>query len=345
MATTTTSTPAATDQHLESNNVTTSLSPDTADTTSPGRSDSNHPVVYQTGREIRLACRAGAHNNPTAGHAAGHLQANLIVLPARFAGDFRRLCARNPVACPLLAESARPGDWAGVRSCVPDVLPDHAFVGGEGDFDVRTDLPAYNIYRQGKLIESHVPSLKPHWNAEGEDHIAFLIGCSFSFESALCAAGLPPAHTTARKNVPMYRTTLPLHPAGVFTGANHVVSMRPYPLVDVQRVREITASFGATHGEPIAWGWEAVGRLGIRDIDSPDWGDAAVSRKGKGGGLLGQMSWGSEEEVPVFWGCGVTPQEAVMRAGKEIEGVVMGHAPGHMLVLDAKDEDLCRGST
>lgn len=42
----------------------------------------------------------------------------------------------------------------------------------------------------------------------------------------------------------------------------------------------------------------------------------------------------------MFWGCGVTPQEAVMRAN--IQGTVLGHAPGHMILLDCQDQDILK---
>lgn len=120
----------------------------------------------------------------------------------------------------------------------------------------------------------------------------------------------------------MYATTRALNPAGVFTDATYVVSMRPYRAQDVERVRAVTRRFVGSHGEPIAWGWGAVGELGIRDLGEPEWGDRVEVREG---------------EVPVFWGCGVTPQVAVMRAGGKIEGAVMAHMPGHMLVLDVEE--------
>jgi uncharacterized protein YcsI (UPF0317 family) len=130
----------------------------------------------------------------------------------------------------------------------------------------------------------------------------------------------------------MYRTNIPLCPAGVFTGATYVVSMRPYKKTEIETVRDVTRPYVATHGEPIAWGWDAVERLGIKDINVPEWGDATLTLDGR------PLIEGDGEVVPVFWGCGVTPQEAVMRAN--LKGMVMGHAPGHMLVLDLKEEDL-----
>lgn len=84
----------------------------------------------------------------------------------------------------------------------------------------------------------------------------------------------------------MYRTNLPLLPAGIFTSATCIVSMRPYKAEDVERVRSVTRRYLATHGEPVAWGWEGMKRLGIEDIQKPDFGEAPVVR---------------EDEVPVFW--------------------------------------------
>lgn len=121
------------------------------------------------------------------------------------------------------------------------------------------------------------------------------------------------------------RLTNPIHP--VFTNSTYVVSMRPYKTSDIERVRAITRPYSLCHGEPIAWGWDALETLGIEDLEITQWGDAP--------GLIP-----GGELVPVFWGCGVTPQEAVMRAGEKIEGVVMGHEPGHMIVLDARDWDI-----
>ena len=291
------------------------------------------PTTPSTAHTLRRACRTGTHTTVTAGHAPGHLQANLLVLPSRYANDFRLLCARNPVPCPLIAESVSPGRFDRLKSCIPG-LSDSQLV-GDGDFDIRTDLPGYNIYASGHLTESRVPDIRAEWS---EDHVAFLIGCSFSFESDLAAAGLTPAHVLQGMNCPMYRTSIPLCPAGVFRGGTYVVSMRFYPSSQIERVRDITRRFTATHGEPIDWGWEAVGRLGIGDLERPDWGDTPLSSSdgddGKGGGSEG------EGEVPVLWGCGVTPQEAVMRAGGALEGVVMAHSPGRMLVLDARDGDV-----
>jgi uncharacterized protein YcsI (UPF0317 family) len=280
-----------------------------------------------TGAEVRKASRNGSHTTSTSGLAKTYIQANLIILPSRYASNFRLLCARNPVPCPLIAESEAVGKWDAVKSWI---------TGLEGNdvlsaFDIRQDVPKYMVYKDSKLTKSHCADIVEEWT---EDHVAFLIGCSYSFESALTEAGLPPRYTTTDQIVPMYRTNVPLCPAGVFTGGTYIVSMRPYKRSEIENVRDITRAFSVTHGEPIAWGWDAVERLGIKDIDTPDWGSAPAFTDGsRFGGFQGD-----EENVPVFWGCGVTPQEAVMKAG--LEGTIMGHAPGHMLVLDCRDWDI-----
>ncbi|KAJ5563136.1 hypothetical protein N7535_002419 [Penicillium sp. DV-2018c] len=267
--------------------------------------------IATTAQEARLRCRHNQLTN-TAGIAPGYLQANLLVLPVRYASDFHDLCLRNPVPCPLLGITAVTGNPKAIRpaKCIQSE-----------DFDIRTDFPKYRIYSEGKYVETRQDLLDVWTN----DHVGFLIGCSFSFEDALTAAGLPPRHQKTRTIVPMYRSTIPLLPAGIFTGGCCIVSMRPYRPDQIERVREITRAYLSTHGEPVAWGWEAAKQLGIDNVGKPDFGEPQQFEEG---------------EVPVFWACGVTPQIAVEAAGKCIEGLVFSHEPGHMLVTDWTAEDL-----
>jgi uncharacterized protein YcsI (UPF0317 family) len=253
----------------------------------------------KTGREVRLAARSNAYTSHTSGLAPTYIQANLIVLPSQYADDFRQFCLRNPVPCPLLAESSI-GNPHKLKSYLPGITDDDI----AKDLDITRDAPRYMVYRDGKLVQFEILNIAKYWT---EDHVGFLIGCSYSFETALTLAGLPPAHTVLQRNVPMYRTKIPLCPSGIFTGGTYVVSMRPYRSSDVERVRSITRPFLMTHGKPIAWGWKAVEELGIVDINKPEWGDAPL--------LEGDRPMMEEEDfVPVFWGCGVTPQNAVMSA-------------------------------
>ncbi|OQU97113.1 hypothetical protein CLAIMM_03102 [Cladophialophora immunda] len=295
----------------------------------PGLYEKTEPSTQETGENIRLAARAGAYDKQTSGAAPNYVQANLIALPSRFAADFRLLCQRNPVPCPLLAESKDAGRWDELKSWLPGLAGKDI----ANDLDLRRDFPKYMVYEDGVLAKSHCGDVGAVWT---DDHVGFLIGCSFSFEAALAAEGLVPSHVARGRNVPMYRTSLPLCPAGVFSQCTYVVSMRPYRRNEIQKVRDITRTYVATHGEPIDWGWDAATRLGIRDIGEPEFGDSPILHDGSP--LVQSIGAGSEEFVPVFWGCGVTPQEAVRQAS--LKGSVIGHAPGHMIVLDIRDSDM-----
>jgi uncharacterized protein YcsI (UPF0317 family) len=61
-----------------------------------------------TPKEIRSLIRNGKWDKPTAGLAMGYAQANLVVLPDKYAFDFLLFCQRNPKPCPLL-EVLEPG--------------------------------------------------------------------------------------------------------------------------------------------------------------------------------------------------------------------------------------------
>ncbi|OQD67169.1 hypothetical protein PENDEC_c043G00707 [Penicillium decumbens] len=259
----------------------------------------------------RVLCRQNSLTN-TAGIAPGYLQANLLVLPAKYAQDFHDLCLRNPVSCPLLGISTSPGDPHTVKpaGCIRSA-----------DFDLRTDFPKYRVYKKGKYLDSR-RDLLDLWTS---DHVGFLIGCSFSFEDALTAAGLQPRHQKTGSIVAMYRSNIPLLPTGIFTGAHCIVSMRPYKPDQIDLVREVTRPYLSTHGEPVAWGWNGAKQLGIVNIGQPDFGEPQLFEEG---------------EVPVFWACGVTPQMAVESAGHLIDGLVFAHEPGHMLVTDWTTQDL-----
>lgn len=268
------------------------------------------PTELRTGHEARLAARRNVYTSSTSGLAPTYIQANLIVLPSQYADDFRQLCLRNPVPCPLLAETPI-GNRHKLKSCLPGIDGDAI----AKDLDITRDAPRYTVYRRGKLVQFEIPDIAEHWT---DDHVAFLIGCSYSFETALTLAGLPPAHQVLQRNVPMYRTNIRLCPSGVFTGGTYVVSMRPYRASDIERVRDITRPFLATHGEPIAWGWKAVKELGIIDINKPEWGEAPLMDE--------------NDFVPVFWGCGVTPQNVVMSADLG-DNVIMGHGKKKLAML------------
>ncbi|TWP32802.1 putative hydro-lyase [Leekyejoonella antrihumi] len=247
-----------------------------------------------TPHEARARFRDGL-KVPTAGWCSGWTQANLIAVPRDLAYDMLLFAQRNPAPCPVL-DATEPGETSSAIF----------------DGDLRTDLPGYCVYERGQLV-AEVDSVRDYWR---DDLVAFLVGCSFTFEDALLEAGVPVRHIEAGTNVPMYRTSRPCRPAGRISGPL-VVSMRPIPADLVATAVRVTSRYPAVHGAPVHVGDPKA--LGIRDIGRPDFGDPVQIRPG---------------ELPVFWACGVTPQAAVMQSRPPF---AIGHAPGMMAVTDARD--------
>jgi uncharacterized protein YcsI (UPF0317 family) len=259
--------------------------------------DDHASLRGQPARVVRERIRSGAYREQTAGLAPGCLQANLAILEGRLAADFLDFCLLNERPCPLVGITRR-GDPA---------MP------GLGDIDIRTDVPSYNVYRDGRLAET-VPDISGLWT---DGMVAFALGCSFTFERALVEAGVPMAHIAENRTVSMYRTNLPLAPAGPFRG-EMVVSMRPVAEADLAVVDAVCDRYPHAHGRPVHAG--DPGAIGIADLDRPDWGDPTPFRPG---------------EVPVFWACGVTPQNVLAAARPP---VCITHTPGRMLVTDAPED-------
>lgn len=251
-------------------------------------------------REARLKIRNGLLKKPTCGISLGYTQANLVVIPKDLAYDFLLFTFRNPKPCPLL-------DVTDIGSPEPKRVAPGA--------DIRTDLPKYRVYKYGEL-EDEVENINDYWR---DDFVAFLLGCSFTFENALLNNNIPVRHIEEGKNVPMFITNIKTSPAGSFHG-NVVVSMRPIPRDLVIRAVQVTSRFPSVHGAPIQIGNPK--QIGIADLDKPNFGDAVTI---------------GENEVPVFWACGVTPQAVAMKSKPEI---MITHSPGYMFITDIKDEML-----
>jgi uncharacterized protein YcsI (UPF0317 family) len=246
----------------------------------------------------RARFRAGLRT-PTASVAPGFVQANLIVLPKDAADEFERFARANPGPCPLLdiGESGSPS-----TRLAPGA-------------DLRTDLPAYRVWEHGQCV-AEPGEISGHWRG---DLVAFLTGCSFTFERALLAAGVPVRHIEQGANVPMFITSRPCQPAGRFAGPL-VVSMRPVPAGMVGTATAVTARYPAAHGAPVHVGDPAG--LGIADLACPDFGDPVAAEPG---------------DVPVFWACGVTPQAALAAARLPF---AITHSPGHMLITGLADSEI-----
>ena len=249
--------------------------------------------------EIRKLIRKGEWKGSTEGCAPEFAQANLAILPAKNAFDFLLFCQRNPKPCPLL-EVTEPGQY---------LLKEIA----EGA-DLRTDLPRYRVYEKGTCV-AEVEQIGDYWR---EDLVAFLLGCSYSFEWLLLKANIRLKHIELGEIVSLYITNIPCKPAGIFSGPL-VTSMRPIRRDQLVRAIQITSRLPAVHGAPVHVG--DPGGIGA-DLGRPDFG------------WKPEMA---EEDVPVFWACGVTPQAVAMNSKVDF---MITHSPGFMFITDVRSEDL-----
>ncbi|MCD2347811.1 putative hydro-lyase [Clostridium guangxiense] len=250
--------------------------------------------------EVRKLIREGKVVTPTAGMCAGYAQANLVILPKELAYDFLLFTQRNPKSCPILE--------------VSDVGNRNLKYLGE-DIDITKDIPKYRVYEDG-ILTGEYTDISDFWR---NDFVSFLIGCSFSFESELIEANIPIRHIEENCNVPMFITNIDCTPAGIFNG-KMVVSMRPLSYENIVKSVLVSGEMPKVHGAPVHIGNPSV--IGIKDINKPDFGDSVTIK---------------DNEVPVFWPCGVTPQAVVMNVKPKI---VITHSPGHMLITDIKNIDL-----
>lgn len=248
-------------------------------------------------RQVRMEIREGRYDRHTAGLAAGKLQCNLAIIPEAYALDFLRFCQRNPKPCPVVGVSDTGDPF--MRTLGDDI-------------DIRSDVPRYRVFRDGAFTEE-VTDITALWR---DDLVTVALGCSFTFENAFIANDIPVRHIEQDKTVPMYKTNIALTPAGVFSG-EMVATMRPIQKDRIEDAFQISGAFPHAHGAPIAMG--APGEIGISDLATPDWGDPVPVR---------------EDEIPVYWACGVTPQNVLMNAKLPF---CITHAPGHMLIADVSE--------
>lgn len=246
---------------------------------------------------MRELFRNNEHVGTTSNMCPNYLQTNLISLPYEYAFDFLLFCFRNPKSCPVI-DVLEPGQ----------VEPSIA-IGA----DIRSDLPKYRVYQNGEFSRE-VFNIAEEWN---ERYVTFLIGCSFTFEKALTEKGIQLLHQEQGSVIPMYRTNIPCHPAGPFSG-NMVVSMRPLKPEEVDHAVKITSRFETSHGSPVHIGDPK--EIGIDDLNQPDYGEPVDM---------------DDDRIPVFWACGVTPQNVLQNARLP---KFISHAPGYMLITDQFEE-------
>lgn len=236
----------------------------------------------------------------TSGMCPGYVQCNLVILPKIYADLFKAFCDKNTFSCPVL-------EITEVGSTKLKYLAN--------DVDISSDFPLYRIYENG-ILTKEIPDVKSLWR---DDFVGFLIGCSFSFEESLVQNGISIRHNEMKCNVPMYITNIDCTPVEPFHG-KMVTSMRPVKNSLLQSAIDLTAKMPRVHGAPIHIGTGEA--IGVKNIDKPDFGDPVPIY---------------ENETPVFWPCGVTPQSVLISAKLPF---AITHAPGHMLICDIKNETL-----
>ncbi len=260
---------------------------------------SRDELAYATAAEARLAIRDGRWTSFTHGLAKGYVQANLAIVPERYAFDFLRFCHRNPKPCPLI-DVTDPGN--------PE--PKLAASGA----DLRTDLSGYRVYRDGKLVDQR-DDISDLWR---KDHVGFLLGCSLSVDDAMLDAGIPLRHLAEDadgQDIPVYKSSIACTPAGAFSGPM-VVSMRPIKRHQVVKAVEVTSRYPIAHGAPVHIG---DGRdIGIADPTKPDWNNYVAP---------------AADEVALYFACGVTPQAVAMASGVP---EMITHSAGQMFITDIK---------
>jgi uncharacterized protein YcsI (UPF0317 family) len=251
--------------------------------------------------EARLLFRTGQYAGYTSGFSQGYVQGNLCILPQKYALEFATYCQRNPKPCPLIA--------------IGDVGDPYLPMLGE-DLDIRTDVPRYRVFRDGEVIEEPT-DIRHLWR---DDLVAFVWGCSFSFEQALMEAGVTLRDVARGDNVVMYQTNIDTFPVGAFAG-KIIVTMRP--LVPAQAIVaiQVTSRFPSVHGAPIHIG--APELIGISDLEKPLFDLKPPQMR--------------PDEIPVFWACGVTPRLAIERARPSF---CIMHKPGSMVISDHLNSSL-----
>jgi uncharacterized protein YcsI (UPF0317 family) len=260
---------------------------------------SRRDLAGASAAEVRQAIRDGRWTSFTHGLANGYVQANLAIVPERYAFDFMRFCHRNPKPCPLI-DVTDPGD--------PE--PKVAAAGA----DLRTDLSGYRVYRDGKLVAQR-QEIRDLWRT---DHVGFLLGCSLSVDQAMVDAGIPLRHLAQDadgQDIPVYKSGVACRPAGVFSGPL-VVSMRPIPRALVVKAVEVTSRYPIAHGAPVHIGDGAA--IGIADVRKPDWNNYVAP---------------AADEVALYFACGVTPQAVAIASGIP---EMITHSAGQMFITDIR---------
>jgi uncharacterized protein YcsI (UPF0317 family) len=203
----------------------------------------------------------------------GYVVTGFAAVPKKYAYDFLLFCLRNPRPCPVL-DVTEPGD-------------PHPMIMAP-DADVRTDIPLYRVFKNGKIVDEPT-DIKKYWK---DDMVGFLLGCSRSIDLALLNANVK------YHNNGIFNTNIELVPAGPFHG-KMAVSCRTLPTsYDAVRSIQVTTRMIAYHGPPVHIGEPSV--IGIKSLRKPDFP------------LPYRFPAPKPGEVNLFWACSITPHNVAL---------------------------------
>lgn len=234
-------------------------------------------------------------------YCRGYVQLNLVIIPRDMAFEFTVFCLRNPRNC-FIAEICDVG------SPIPKHIAPTA--------DLRTDLYKYRVFKNGQIIDEPNNILK-YWR---DDLVAFLLGCSMGFEGVF-----RDKHVKWR-TMGTYTCNIPCEGSVPFVCDKMTVSCRIFPdSLNAVRAIQITSQLPISHGYPIFIGDPK--NIGI-DLMKPDiWNPYPPGELPKGL---------QPNEICMAWGCGVTPQLAILKAKPSI---AITHYSPYMFVSDGRVEE------
>jgi uncharacterized protein YcsI (UPF0317 family) len=255
-------------------------------------------IAKMTPKEFRAIVRKGEWTEACHEACNGYAASGLVAIPQEYAYDFLRFCTFNPRACNVM-DVTEPGD-PHPRNVAPDA-------------DLRTDLPRYRVFKDGKIIDEPF-KVTEYWR---DDLVAFILGCSGGVDYAL-----------DKSNVKWnlrgpFKTNIPLVPAGPFQG-NMVCGCRSFPTAhDAIRAVQISSRYINSHGPPVYIGNPEL--IGVKDVNKCDYP------------LPYPAPPMAPNEIPIFWGASITPQNVV--ANSKIPFMITQYQ-GRLFWTDKLIEDL-----
>lgn len=228
-------------------------------------------------KEYYKLVRYGKWRGSSLNACKGFAQGTLIVIQKEYANEFILFCIRNPKPFPLV-EITKVGE---------PIFQENA-----PDADIRTDLPKYYIFRDGKIIDECI-NIEKYWNKES---IGILIGCSRTFIWEFEDKKI------SWKRYGIYRSNIDCKQVGSISGKMAVSILGFTNSSDLIKAFKISMKYPKMHGEPIHIGNPeiiGVSNVGKKDDKVPGHREQPVPEK---------------DEILLFWACGATAQLVAIKS-------------------------------